>query len=211
MTRRLSLWNMPVVALLTSACADAPARCADGRSAETTGPSKHLTQSRFSAAPPFEQPEPLVAVANDGSSVTPPASIHSPWYIVARASRTGPPRWRAIEATEAGQLDMPENTSWRCIYNPTTADFTDPSGNMLYDMTTGRPVRPLTVADGSWIVYRAVFCSNDDWRTSAHVTSTYILNQSGRAEGQGQLELYLADPNSELAVLLSSAKPHGTP
>ena len=128
--------------------------------------------------PPFEKFEPGVWKAPKGTTVAAPEVANGPWRVMVLQEDPRPkknPLWKKIPASESGFLEMPERSSFQCLYNP-----------VVFRPTPDEMMRGVEF----WEVLRGVRCSNDGFRTHTEALfpkvvlgdGTYVPKKGAQAE-----------------------------
>lgn len=116
-----------------------------------------------------------------GAIVTPPEAANKPWRVLALQVEPRPvknPRWSSIAIEASGSLEMPEKSTFECVYTPVKFEA-------AWDETM----------DGvdEWKVLREIRCSNDGWITYSGAGLGMSYDREGklqfRSADQAELEL----------------------
>jgi hypothetical protein len=117
--------------------------------------------------PPFEKFEPGVWKGPKGASVPAPDAANTPWRVMVLQEQPRPkknPLWKKIPVAESGYLEMPERSSFKCLYNPA-----------VYRPAADEFLKGVEV----WEVLRGVRCSNDGFRTYTEALFVKPVNGDG--------------------------------
>lgn len=132
--------------------------------------------------PPIDKHEPGVWKGPKGS-VTAPEAATTPWRVMVLQEQPRPkknPLWKKIPAEESGFLEMPERSSYQCLYNP-----------VFYRPTPDEFMKGVE----AWEVLRGVRCSNDGFRTWSEALFSKVVGGDGSyvPKKGAQAELTLSD------------------
>lgn len=117
--------------------------------------------------PPFEKAVPGVWKSPKGAEVLAPEAANAPWRVMVLQEDPRPkknPQWKKVPVGESGLLEMPERSSFRCLYNPAT-----------YRPVADEFLRGVEV----WEVLRGVRCSNDGFRTYTEALHAKFVGGDG--------------------------------
>lgn len=118
-----------------------------------------------------------------GGVVSPPEIAGKPWRVLMLQVEPRPvknPKWISISKEASGRLEMPEKSTFECVYAPVKFE-----------------AAPDETMDGvdAWKALREVRCSNDGWLTysSAGLAMTYDREGKLRLRSGDQAELGLSE------------------
>lgn len=118
-----------------------------------------------------------------GAVFHPPESANHPWRVMMLQESPRPkkgPRWTTLPIEQSGEIEMPQGSRFRCLYNPVTFRAIQDEGMASVEQ---------------WDVIRGVRCSADSFRTYAQALFLVSYAQDGKLlkRSGDQAELYLHD------------------
>jgi hypothetical protein len=131
---------------------------------------------------PFEAYKPGEYVTGKGKKLTPPEIVDAPWRVMViqeQPRQKKNPQWKVVAPNQSGFLDMPDRSSFKCLYNP-----------VVYRPWGDEYMKSVE----TWDVIRGVRCSNDGFRTYSEALHVKVVSGDGskvvNAIPQTQLSLH---------------------
>jgi hypothetical protein len=130
---------------------------------------------------PFEEFKAGEWKSPKGKVITTPEPANAPWRIMViqeQPRQKKNPQWKTVAVSQSGELEMPERSSYRCIYNP-----------VVFRPWQDEYLRGVE----RWDVIRGVRCSSDGFRTYSEALHVKVVSGDGS-------QVVNATPQTELSL-----------